>query len=86
MPRVDVHETDKEFILDVEVPGMEKKDVKIALKTMYLLYLVNVNKKRKLRRKSILEWKGIIVNLYAHSVFLKTWMQTKYQLNTIKAY
>ena len=31
-PRVDVHETDKELLIDVEVPGLEKKDIKVEVK------------------------------------------------------
>ena len=31
-PRVDVHETDKDIQLDVEVPGLEKKDIKVEVK------------------------------------------------------
>ena len=31
-PRVDVNETDKEYLLDVEVPGLEKKDIKVEVK------------------------------------------------------
>lgn len=31
-PRVDVHETDKDILIDVEVPGIEKKDIKVEVK------------------------------------------------------
>ena len=31
-PRVDVHETDKDILIDVEVPGLEKKDIKVEVK------------------------------------------------------
>lgn len=31
-PRVDVHETDKEIDMDVEIPGMNKKDIKVSVK------------------------------------------------------
>ena len=31
-PRVDIHETDKEFLVDVEVPGMDKKDIKVEVR------------------------------------------------------
>ena len=31
-PRVDVHETDKDILLDVEVPGLEKKHIKVEVK------------------------------------------------------
>ena len=30
-PRVDINETDKEVTLDVELPGLEKKDVKVEV-------------------------------------------------------
>ena len=37
-PRVDVSETDKEVLLDVEIPGIEKNDIKIEVKnnTLYI--------------------------------------------------
>ena len=31
-PRVDVHETDKEIIIDAELPGIDKKNIKVELK------------------------------------------------------
>lgn len=31
-PRVDIHENDKEILLDVEVPGIDKKDIKVEVK------------------------------------------------------
>ena len=31
-PRVDVQETEKEILIDVEVPGLEKKDIKVEVK------------------------------------------------------
>ena len=31
-PKVDVHETDKDILIDVEVPGLEKKDIKVEVK------------------------------------------------------
>jgi len=31
-PRVDVNETDNEIIIDVELPGIDKKDVKVEIK------------------------------------------------------
>ena len=47
-PRVDVSETDKEILLDVEVPGINKKDIKIEVKdnTLY------INGERKNERKT----------------------------------
>ena len=32
IPRVDINETDKDIILDVELPGLDKKDIKIEVK------------------------------------------------------
>ena len=31
-PRVDVHETDKQLIMDFELPGMKKNDIKVSVK------------------------------------------------------
>ena len=31
-PRVDVQENEKEILIDVEVPGLEKKDIKVEVK------------------------------------------------------
>lgn len=31
-PRTDVHETDKEIVLDLEIPGIDKKDIKVEVK------------------------------------------------------
>ncbi|MCD6307452.1 MAG: Hsp20/alpha crystallin family protein [Candidatus Latescibacteria bacterium] len=31
-PRVDVHETEKEIYVDVELPGLEKKDIAVEVK------------------------------------------------------
>ena len=31
-PRVDVHETDKEILIDAELPGIDKKDIQVELK------------------------------------------------------
>ena len=37
-PRVDVSETDREILLEVELPGIDKKDIKIEIKdnTLYI--------------------------------------------------
>lgn len=35
-PRVDVHETEKEIVLDFELPGIDKKDIKVELKNNIL--------------------------------------------------
>ena len=47
-PRVDVNETDKEILLDVEVPGMDKKDVKVEVKDNTL----HISGERKNERKT----------------------------------
>ena len=31
-PRVDVNETDKDILIDLELPGLDKKDIKVELK------------------------------------------------------
>ncbi len=46
-PRVDVHETENEVILDVEIPGIDKKDVKVEVKDGYL----TISGERKNERK-----------------------------------
>lgn len=48
MPRVDVHETDKEVVLDVELPGMEKKDISVEVKDNVL----RISGERKQERKT----------------------------------
>lgn len=46
-PRVDIHETDAEVLLDVELPGIDRKDVKVEVKDG----LLNISGERKLERK-----------------------------------
>jgi HSP20 family protein len=46
-PRVDVHETDNEVLLDVELPGIDKSDVKVEVKDGVL----TISGERKLERK-----------------------------------
>jgi len=46
-PRVDVHETDKEILIDVEVPGLDKKDIKVEVKNNTL----SISGERKYERK-----------------------------------
>jgi len=36
-PRVDIHETEKDIKLDVEVPGLDKKDIKVEVKNNTLV-------------------------------------------------
>jgi len=36
-PRVDIHETEKNITLDVEVPGLDKKDIKVEVKNNTLV-------------------------------------------------
>ena len=47
-PRVDVHETDKEIYLDIEVPGIDKKDIHVEVKDNTL----KISGERKSERKS----------------------------------
>jgi HSP20 family protein len=37
IPRVDVNENDKDIVIDVELPGIDKKDVKVEVKDSTLL-------------------------------------------------
>jgi len=32
LPRADVNETDTEYVIDVELPGIDKKDIKVEVK------------------------------------------------------
>jgi len=38
VPRVDVNESEKDIVIDVEIPGIDKKDVKVEVKdnTLYI--------------------------------------------------
>ncbi len=47
-PRVDVHETEKEIVLDVELPGLDKEDIKVEVKDNTL----TVSGERKYERKN----------------------------------
>lgn len=47
-PRVDVHESDKEIVIDVEVPGIDKKDIKVEIKDSMLA----IKGERKHERKT----------------------------------
>ena len=47
-PRVDIQETDKEIILDFELPGIDKKDIKVELKNDRL----TISGERKQEEKS----------------------------------
>jgi len=47
-PRVDVHETDKEILIDVEIPGLDKKDIKVEVKNNTL----TISGERKSERTS----------------------------------
>ncbi len=31
-PRADVNETEKEYLIDIEIPGIDKKDIKVEIK------------------------------------------------------
>ena len=47
-PRVDIHETDKEIFIDVELPGIDKKDIKVEVKDNTL----TISGERKSERKA----------------------------------
>lgn len=47
-PRVDINETEKEVVLDVELPGLERKDIKVEVKNNTL----TVSGERKSERKT----------------------------------
>jgi len=46
-PRLDVNETDKDIFVDVELPGIEKKDVKVELKDNVLTISGERNQEKK---------------------------------------
>ena len=48
MPRIDVHESDKEIHIEVELAGIDKKDVKVEVKNNVL----TISGERALTRKS----------------------------------
>lgn len=47
-PRVDVHETDTDILMDVEVPGLKKEDIKVEVKNNTL----TISGERKYERES----------------------------------
>ena len=47
-PRIDVNETDKEIIIDAELPGIDKKDIKVEVKDNVL----SISGDRKQEKKS----------------------------------
>lgn len=47
-PRVDVHETDNEVVLDVELPGIDRNDVKVEVKNG----LLTISGERKFEKKA----------------------------------
>lgn len=50
-PRMDIHETENEFVLDIEIPGMDKKDIKIGVKNDILTISGERKKERETREK-----------------------------------
>ena len=48
-PRVDVHEADSEVLLDVELPGIERSDVKVEVKEGVLTISGERNQERKVK-------------------------------------
>ena len=47
-PRTDVHETEKDFVIDVELPGIDKKDIKAEVKNDVL----TISGERKVQRET----------------------------------
>ena len=47
-PRMDTHETEKEILIDVELPGIDKKDIKVEVKNN----LLRISGERKQERKT----------------------------------
>jgi len=47
-PRADIHETEKEVLIDIEIPGLSKDDIKVEVKNDVL----TVSGERKLERKT----------------------------------
>lgn len=47
-PRADIHETDKEVLIDLELPGIKKEEIKIEVKSNIL----TVSGERKQERKT----------------------------------
>ncbi|MHB9028076.1 MAG: Hsp20/alpha crystallin family protein [Candidatus Latescibacterota bacterium] len=50
-PRVDVHETENEVLLDVELPGIDKKDVKVEVKEGVLTVSGERRNERKVKEE-----------------------------------
>jgi HSP20 family protein len=48
IPRVDINETDKEIIIDAELPGIKKEDIKVEVKDNVL----TISGERNLEKKS----------------------------------
>ncbi|MCE5248845.1 Hsp20/alpha crystallin family protein [bacterium] len=47
-PRVDINETDKDLVIDAELPGIDKKDVKVEVKDN----LLTISGERKQEKKT----------------------------------
>ena len=62
--RTDVKEVDDNYVLDMELPGFDKKDISIELKDGYLiLQLINLLMERKLIIKEISFVKNVLLVL-----------------------
>lgn len=48
--RTDIRETDKEYVLEAELPGFEKKEIKINIKDNYLI--ISAEKKEEIEEKT----------------------------------
>lgn len=52
--RADIRETDKEYIIDVEIPGVKKEDIKIDIKDDILNVSVEKNEEIREERKDFI--------------------------------
>lgn len=51
-PRVDVHETDNSFVVSADIPGLEKKDIKISMQNNVLTIFGERKMEREEKNKS----------------------------------
>ena len=51
-PRADIHETDKEILINVELPGINKKDVKVEAKNNVLTISGERKEEKKIDEKN----------------------------------
>jgi HSP20 family molecular chaperone IbpA len=81
MPRMDVRETDKEIIIEAELPGLEEKDISLTLQNGILT--VEGGKADTMRRKRTIElWNAATAASSAHSAFPIRSMRTRSPLTS----